>query len=182
MKRTRFPLFLAAATAVAVPLSTRAADVPTQSFRDTHKEVKVHLGHVAQWTGQLVRQKPAEQKKTAEKIVGFFQQHILPHADWEEKSLYPVVDQLAATTEQNRLTSTMRYEHKVVGRWTDELAKETAKERPDYVAFARRADNLLGLISAHFEEEEEVLLAWADQKMSKAQFEEAVQLREGGHH
>lgn len=39
---------------------------------------------------------------------------------------------------------------------------------------ARRADNLLGLIWAHFEEEEEILLPFVDEGVSKAQFEQAL--------
>ncbi|HZR07671.1 MAG TPA: hemerythrin domain-containing protein [Myxococcales bacterium] len=158
------------------------AELPTQSFRDEHKEVKLHLGHVAQWAGQLLRQQPAEQKATAGKIVSFFRQEIGPHAEWEEKTLYPVIDRLAGTSEHNRFTSTMRHEHRIVGRWTGELAREIDKRQPDYVAFVRRTDNLLGLLWAHFEEEEEVLLPYADRQMTRAQFEKAVEhSKEGAH-
>ncbi len=155
--------------------ATLAVSLPSQTFRDTHKEVKAHLAHVAEWNGSLAR---SPDRKTAEKIVAFFEQHIKPHAEWEEEKLYPVVDKLAGTTAENRFTSTMRYVHRVVGRWIGELAGELKKPKPDYTAFARRADNLLGLIQAHFEEEEEVLLQYADAKLTREQFEEAV----GGHH
>ena len=52
----------------------------------------------------------------------------------------------------------MRYEHGVVGRWIGELAQEAKRPAPDVKAFTRRTDNLLGLLEAHFEEEEHVLL------------------------
>lgn len=132
------------------------------AFRAEHKEIKAHLEHVAQWAGGLPR--AADKHKTAEKIVEFFAGHIRPHAEWEEANLYPAVDERAGTGEKNRYTSTMRYEHRIVGRWIDALSAELKKPRPDWTAFVRRTDNLLGLITAHFEEEEEVLLPWLEPK------------------
>ena len=172
--RGLLPAALALSLMLASGLSRAAGELPTQSFRDEHREVKEHLGHVAGWVGQLRTQPPAEQRRTAEQVVTFFEKHIRPHAEWEEAHLYPVIDRLAGTREPSRLTSTMRYEHRVVGRWIDELRAELKKPTPDYVAFSRRADNLLGLLGAHFEEEEQVLLPYADRQLTRAQFEEAV--------
>ena len=143
---------------------------PTAAFRAEHEEVREHLRHVNEWTGALSAQAPAAQKKTAQKVVAFFEQHIKPHAEWEERFLYPVVDRLAGGG-ANAFTSTMRYEHRIVGRWIGELRAESDKPKLDAAKFARRTDNLLGLLWAHFEEEEEVLLPFIDKKMSKAQFE-----------
>jgi hemerythrin-like domain-containing protein len=143
---------------------------PTESFRQEHVEIRAHLDHVRDWTGKLSQQAPDEQRTTARRIVAFFQEHIQPHAGWEEKALYPLVDRLAGGGEYP-FTATMRHEHRIVERWIGELAKEAAKPRPDYRAFARRADNLLGLIAAHFEEEEEVLLPLIDRSLTPEQFE-----------
>ena len=151
---------------------------PTASFRAEHQEVKEHLRHVQEWVGALPKQPPAEQRKTAQKVVAFFEQHIRPHAEWEEQHLYPLVDRLAGGG-PNEFTSTMRYEHRVVGRWIGELRAEADKKTVDAVKFARRADNLLGLLSAHFEEEEEVLLPFIDKGMSKEQAEH--ELGRGAH-
>lgn len=160
--------------ALLAPGAALAGEPATQSFRDEHREVREHLAHAAQWVGQLAQQPPAEQKQTAEKVVTFFEQHIRPHAEWEEQHLYPVIDRLAGTGADNRFTSTMRHEHRVVGRWIGELRAALQKPTLDAVAFGRRADNLLGLIDAHFEEEEQVLLPYADKKLSRAQFEKEV--------
>ena len=145
-------------------------DRPTAAFRAEHKEVQEHLRHVHQWVGALPAQEPAEQKRTAQKVASFFEKHIKPHAEWEERVLYPVVDRLAGRG-TNPFTATMRYEHRVVGRWIGELRAESDKPRIDPAKFARRTDNLLGLLWAHFEEEEEVLLPLIDKGMTKAQFE-----------
>jgi hemerythrin-like domain-containing protein len=153
---------------------------PTTAFLVEHREMQEHLGHIRDWVGTLPTQHPAEQRKTTQKIASFFEAHIKPHAEWEERFLYPVVDKLAGGG-PNAFTSTMRYEHRVVGRWIGELRAEADKPKIDAAKFARRADNLLGLIWAHFEEEEEVLLPLIDKGMSKAQFEREMGPGAGAH-
>jgi hemerythrin-like domain-containing protein len=153
---------------------------PTTTFRAEHEGVKEHLRHVHAWAGSLAKQQPSEQRKTAQKVATFFERHIKPHAEWEEKHLYPVVDRLAGGG-PNAFTSTMRYEHRVVGRWINELRAEADKPTIDATKFARRTDNLLGLLWAHFEEEEEVLLPFIDRGMSKTQFENEVRHGSGAH-
>src|SRR6185312_6924529 len=96
---------------------------PTAAFRAEHREVKEHLRHVQEWVGALPTEQPPEQRKTAQKIASFFEKHIKPHAEWEERFLYPEVDKLAGGG-PNLFTSTMRYEHRIVGRWTGELRAE----------------------------------------------------------
>lgn len=153
---------------------------PTARFRAEHAEVKEHLQHVHDWVGALPGQPGPQRRETARKVVSFFEQHIAPHAAWEERALYPVVDRLAGGG-KHAFTSTMRYEHRVVGRWIEELRAESEKPEPDAVKFARRTDNLLGLLWAHFEEEEEVLLPFIDQGMTKAQFERELGKASGAH-
>jgi hemerythrin-like domain-containing protein len=150
---------------------------PTAAFRTEHVTKLEHLGHVETWVGALTAQPAAEQKRSAEKVLAFFEQDIKPHAAWEEKALYPVVDRIAGSG-AHPFTSTMRHEHRIVERWIGELRAELEKPKLDAKKFARRADNLLGLLRAHFEEEDEVLLPLIDKAMSKAEFERAV----GGPH
>lgn len=146
---------------------------PSEQFRSEHIEIKKHLAHVEQWTGELSDTAPAEQKKTMQKIVTFFNEHIKPHAEWEERKLYPAVDKRTAKGSE-AFTSTMRYEHRIVGRWIEELDKEAKLKSPDTKSFSRKTDQLLGLIKAHFEEEEEVLLPILDKSMTPAQFKEEI--------
>ena len=145
----------------------------TDPFREEHAEIRVHLGHIEHQAGALRTAPPAEQQKSMAFISKFLNDHIRAHAAWEEKVLYPVVDRLAKSGKEP-FTATMRYEHGVVGRWIDELAAESAKAAPDVEAFTRRTDNLLGLLTAHFEEEEEVLLPLIDKGMTSEQFKREV--------
>lgn len=152
---------------------------PSEQFRTEHVEIKKHLSDVEQWTGNLTSSSSAEQKKTMLKIVTFFKEHIKPHAEWEEKKLYPAVDKRASKGSEI-FTSTMRYEHKIVGRWIEELEKEATAKTSNAKLFSRKTDQLLGLINAHFEEEEEVLLPILDKSMTSTEFKEEI--LSGGEH
>jgi hemerythrin-like domain-containing protein len=157
-----------AATTTTSP-SPRAAPGarPTESFRAEHRELKVHLGHVDAWIGALAAAPADEQRAIMGRVVAFFAGHIAPHAAWEEAKLYPAVDRRASRGEP--FTASMRLEHRVVERWTHEL--EGLAAAGDAHAFARRADQLLGLVLAHFEAEEEVLLPVLDAHMTPAEVE-----------
>lgn len=156
---------------------TSATDRPTEPFRREHAEIKEHLAHLGAELGDLVTSAPDQQRAIMQHTVKFFVEHIEPHAAWEERVLYPVVDARAGSGE-NRFTATMRYEHGVVGRWTKELQAIAAEPSPDVKRFTRRAYALLGLLEAHFEEEEQVLLPILDRTMSKEEFEREI----GAHH
>ena len=129
-----------------------AAAFSAQSFRAEHVEVKAGLAHVADLTGALGKQR--NPRPRAAQVLAFFEEHIAPHAAEEEAGFYPLVDSVAGPP----ATATMRHEHRVVGRWIHLLQAHLAAG--DWPAFERRADNLIGLLSAHFEEEEEVLLPY----------------------
>ena len=152
---------------------TAAPSRPTEPFRQEHAEIKKHLGHIDQMIGSLAAAAPVEQRETMARVVRFFREHILPHAEWEERVLYPVVDKRAGSGE-NRFTAAMRHEHVIVGRWTEELESRAEAATPDAERFSRHADQLLGLILAHFECEEEVLLPILDWTMTSEDFQREI--------
>jgi len=147
----------------------------TEPFRQKHSEIHEHLTHIDGMAGNLDGQSAGMQRETMARIVKFFKTHILAHAASEEKVLYPIVDRFAGVgVGGSTFTSSMRYEHRVVERWINELERMAAAATPDARAFARRADNLLGLINAHFEEEEEILLPILEAKMTPEQFQKEI--------
>jgi hemerythrin-like domain-containing protein len=163
------------------PRSTTAAmstTRPTEPFRHEHADIKEHLDHLKEEIGTLATSSPDEQRRVMQHVIGFLREHIKPHAEWEERVLYPAVDRRAASG-PNPFTASMRYEHRIVARWTEELAALATASAPDVAAFMRRADNLLGLIWAHFEEEEEVLLPILDRTMTKEDFDREIGAHEG---
>ncbi len=149
------------------------SDLPSKHFRQEHIEIKKHLLHIEQWAGALSSLKGSEQNENMLKIVAFFKEHIKPHAQWEEKKLYPAIDK-RANKDGTAFTSTMRYEHKIIGRLIEELDKMASTKSTDYTQFARKTDQLLGLVQAHFEEEEEVLLPILDKSMTPAEFKKEI--------
>ena len=168
-------------TALVLTLSatpTFAGDLPTAPFRREHVEIKEHLGHLDTMIGSLPSAPAEERRRTMSQVVKFLDEHIRTHAEWEEAHLYPAVDKRTLAG-PNPFTASMRYEHRIVGRSIDALAKMAADPDASAVTFARSADRLLGLISAHFEEEEEVLLPILDKAMTKEQFE--AELGHGAH-
>lgn len=147
--------------------------LPTEPFRREHAVMKLELEEIAERIGELAELHPAVQDAAMARVVAFFKHRIVTHAEWEERMLYPEVDKLAAKG-AHRFTATMRYEQRIARRWIGELEREATQSTPDVKAFARRADNLLGLIQAHFEQKEQVLLPILDSKMTPAQFERRI--------
>jgi hemerythrin-like domain-containing protein len=156
--------FIAAAFATSLAAGTSPAPQATAAFRHEHAQVRKEMEEVAAVNGRLATSPPAQHKELMARVVSFFEQHIRPHAAWEERVLYPAVDKRAGGrgSAGETFTASMRFEHRVVTRWVEELSGIAAAPQPDAVAFARRADNLLGLVSAHFEAEEQVLLPVLD--------------------
>jgi hemerythrin-like domain-containing protein len=160
---------------------TSSSARPTEPFRKEHVELAEHLRHVHGWNGELLTQPPAAQAATMKKIAGFFEEHLAPHARWEEAHLYNSVDKRAGGG-ANAFTASMRFEHRVVERWIAELKKTADSPSPDVAAFARRTDYLLGLVTAHFEAEEEVLLPVLDRTMTVEEFQHELGHHAGGGH
>ncbi len=167
-------IILAAAVTLAGDPPDDSGVRATEQFREIHKELRGHLNHMNALVSKLPRLATEEQKTTMTEIVSILNDYIHRHAKAEEEVLYPVVDRMAGTTEPYLFTATMRYEHRIVGRWISELRNYANQATPDVTAFARRADNVIGLVSAHFEEEEDILLPVLDSKMTVAQFKKEV--------
>lgn len=159
--------------ALAAGGSALASTRPTEPFRQEHVEVKEHLAHIDQMIGSLSTAEPSAQRRTMAMVAKFLDEHIRKHAEWEEAKLYPAVDK---RTHEGiyPFTASMRYEHRIVGRGIDDLASRAQTETIDAIAFARAADRLVGLIQAHFEEEEEVLLPILDATMTQEDFEKEL--------
>lgn len=165
------PLVLLATAQLA--LAQPGGELPTASFRAEHAEVLEELDEVAADAGRLTSLPKAEQRAQMRRIVAFFEDEIAPHAAWEEEVLYPLVDRLAGGGE-HAFTATMRHEHDVVAERIGELRREASRAEPDPREFMRKTDRLLGLLTAHFSSEEQVLLPLIDRSMTRAEYERAV--------
>ena len=170
------PVFLSVALALLVaPLAAPAAEDsrPSAGFRAQHAEIQIHLGHLDGMLSSLEGAAVDEQRKTMAFVARFLDEHIRSHAAWEEAKLYPLVDSRASQGGEP-FSASMRYEHGIVGRGIDELAALAGAATPDAKAFARAGQRLLGVISAHFEKEEEVFLPILDRTMTREELEKAL--------
>ena len=145
----------------------------TQAFRDAHAELRRMLEAQKAALGDLSRATPEAALATMERTVVFLDEEVRPHANAEEVKLYPALD--VAVGGREPFTATMRHEHAIMDRWIEELAVHAGSTSPDAAWFARRADQLFGLIEAHFEEEEVLLLPILDRVYeTEEQFEREV--------
>ena len=142
----------------------------TDRFRQEHTDITTELERASDMVESLAVASKNDQRETVSEIVEIFTRRIAPHSELEEQVLYPVIDRHAGMG-KFPFTSTMRHEHVIINRWIRELEELSKLPDVDVRVFSRRADQLLGLIYAHFEDEEEVLLQVLDVTMTSEEFE-----------
>ncbi len=140
--------------------------VVTAPLRQARDRLRRSLDAIADRVGALGAL-PAEERAAAMRAVGAELDALLrPHLDWEERTVHPVVDKFACEGPA-AFSASMRYEHEIVFRTLDEL-RAIADDGAPAAAFSRRADNLLGIVLAHFELEEHVLFPILDRALGRA--------------
>jgi len=168
---------------VALPVSAWAGDSTLAAtpkrvgdpFREEHAKVREHVTHWGTMLATISMLPDTEQVATIKHIATCLNGNVIPHTKVEEQVFYPAVDKYAGVGKDgSTFTSTMRHEHKVISRWTEELTAQADKPTPDVNAFSRRAQNLIGLLIAHFEQEEEVLLPVLENSMTADQFQKEI--------
>jgi len=141
----------------------------TQPLRDEHKGLLPHIERLAT-VADSVGDGSMETLRTNVDAVSVFLTHqLIPHAQAEDKALYPVVAQLMGAPQA---TATMRRDHSEVGRLTEELAALRAQLTGASLAAAqakalrRVLYGLYALLKLHFTKEEEVYLPLLEAKLS----------------
>jgi hypothetical protein len=135
----------------------------TAPLREAREHLRQALAAIAERVGILTTLPLDARGVAMDWVVAELDARLRPHLDWEERTIHPVVDKFACEGPAVFSTS-MRYEHGIIYRGIADLAKRTA-DASAVVAFSRRADNLLGVILAHFELEEEVLFPILDRAL-----------------
>jgi iron-sulfur cluster repair protein YtfE (RIC family) len=133
----------------------------TQPLREEHKELLPHI-EMLRTVADLVGEAPmAEVRQGVDAVYEFLTQHLIPHAQAEDKALYPVVGKIMGAAQA---TVTMSRDHVEVGRLTEELASlrlELADLNLDVAqvkALRQVLYGLYALVKVHFAKEEEVYL------------------------
>lgn len=138
----------------------------TAAIRNHHRE----LANALQAHVSALETSPADVDPRA--LVAFLKSDLLPHAQGEETSLYPVLDGLVAA--HGRPTATMSVDHEFVEKYIREIEEtardlETASDGDRLTLrkrLARLGLQLESLFEVHLEKEERVYLPLLEQYLS----------------
>jgi iron-sulfur cluster repair protein YtfE (RIC family) len=150
----------------------------TQPLRDEHKELLPHIEQLRAVADTVGTAPIPSLRQNIDETYAFLSHQLLPHAQAEERALYPVVGRLMGAP---KATATMSRDHVEIGRLTEELGAlrlALASERLEASleqALRRVLYGLFALVAVHFAKEEEVYLPLLDTHLSQ---EEALHLFE----
>jgi iron-sulfur cluster repair protein YtfE (RIC family) len=153
------------------------APLATARLREARQEIRARLSEIAARAGRLPSLPLDERDRERRALVDALDEALRPHLEWEERAVHPIVDRLACEGPAT-FSACMRYEHEIIHRWSGELAKPAPGE--DATGFVRRLDNLLGVLAAHFELEEEVLFPILDRAFTPHGFDRALDSAQAG--
>lgn len=141
----------------------------TQPLRDEHKELLPHIELLRTIADAIGEASIASLRRSVDEAYAFLTQHLLPHAQAEERALYPVVGRLIGASEA---TATMSRDHVEVGRLTEELGSlrshlvGTSMSASQERALRCVLYGLFALVSVHFAKEEEIYLPILDARLT----------------
>ncbi len=129
-----------------------------------HREIEHVVGRVeatAEMAGNLAARDLASALRS---LLDSVEKTLLPHLDWEDNFCYPEMDRLAGTPWATRL---LRLQHQQVRQSVERLEADwlALRREPTHrqlVDLRARLYGLHALMSAHFEQEERVILPFLD--------------------
>lgn len=141
-----------------MPVSSPTLTSATVHVRELRAEQADLMGRLAETESklaELARDPAAADARTrAQKLVVFFVVHFGDQGRLEERRFYDFLDR---RIDGPPVTTTLRHEHVVMARWTEELDTLAKAEPLDVAAFVRRGQQLVGLCRAHVEVEGRLL-------------------------
>ncbi len=148
----------------------------TQPLRDEHKELLPHVEEIRS-VANLVGEAPAAAlRQKIDETYEFLARHLIPHAQAEDKALYPIVGKLIGTSEA---MAPMQFDHTEIGRMTQRLGTLRTQLLGASLNGAQMKElrevlyGLYALVRTHFVKEEEIYLPILDARLTS---EEAQQM------
>jgi hemerythrin-like domain-containing protein len=139
------------------------SDDPVALIRAEHAQLMPHLAHLDQAAAAMASLADDDVRRRLVELVGFLRQHLLDHAEAEERDLYPVVERLLRSLGGG--TATMSRDHRAITAKVEALERlSSVLEQGSSVAPADRTEaarllwGLAALLENHFAKEEEVYL------------------------
>jgi len=150
----------------------------TQPLRDEHKELLPHIEQLRTAADAIGEEAPESLRRGIDEVYTFLTHHLLPHAQAEERALYPVVARLMGAPEA---TATMSRDHVEIARLIKELGSLRSHLDGASVGASQEKSlrrvlyGLSALVKVHFAKEEEVYLPILDAHLT---VDEAAQMFE----
>ncbi len=142
---------------------------PTQPLRDEHKELLPHI-ELLRTIADSIGEAPSESlRRDLDEAYTFLTHHLLPHAQAEERVLYPMVGRLMGAPEA---TATMSRDHVEISQLTEELGSllsylgGASMAAPQEQALRRVLYGLYAIVKVHFAKEEEIYLPILDARLA----------------
>lgn len=141
----------------AAPQDVRARDEGVARYRSHHASLREDFDHLSRLIGGIEAARgegrSVEAVRTASR---FLERCVRPHAGWEDRAVYPLLDEHVPGGDL--LSASARGQHETIERQTQALIDEAARPTPDAVDFARRADQLLGVLRLHLDFEDTLVI------------------------
>ncbi|MFN8234300.1 MAG: hemerythrin domain-containing protein [Actinomycetota bacterium] len=152
------------------------------AIHEEHRAFLSHLDHLLDLAEAVPDLDEGDLRERLESVLGFLKGTLLPHAEAEERILYPAVDRLLRATGGG--TRTMSIDHREIGERIEALAARAGSSLapPDRAQIARSLVALEAIVRLHLLKEEEAYLP----ELAYLSGEEATALLEdleatGGH-
>lgn len=153
----------------------------TQPLRDEHKELYPQV-ETLKLAGDAINESlTTSAHARIEEAYYFLIHHLIPHAQAEDKALYPAVQKAMGAPQS---TATMSRDHVEVGRLTEELGtlrvhrSQLSITTLQAQALRRVLYGLYTLVKVHFAKEEEIYLPLLDTKLTADEAKEMFEKME----
>jgi iron-sulfur cluster repair protein YtfE (RIC family) len=149
--------------------------LPTQPFRDEHRELVEHIEHLAEAARQMPRLTSEERTALRDRVLGFLRDTLLPHAAAEEQVLYPEWARLVGFADA---AVPMVHDHEAI---VARVKRLEVVEVDDVDTLQELLYELHALVSVHFAKEEDIQLPAFDAAPEVAERVLQAMAAAGGH-
>ncbi|MBE3559858.1 MAG: hemerythrin domain-containing protein [Ktedonobacteraceae bacterium] len=153
----------------------------TQPLREEHRELLPHIAQLRTVADTVGTAPLTSLRQDLDEVYAFLTHHLIPHAQAEERALYPTVGRLMGAPQA---TATMSRDHVEIGRLIEELGTvraslgQTNLDASQEQALRRVLYGLSTLITVHFAKEEEVYLPLLDARLTPEEARELFETME----
>lgn len=147
---------------------------PVRSLREEHRELLPHIAFMRSAADSIGQASSETVLEDIDEVLGFLTHRLMPHAEVEERVLYPAVARLLGAPEATR---TMSRDHLEVARFCEQLRLVRSRiAGPDIAAVEVRELHrilygLYALLTVHFAKEEELYLPLLDAQLTESEAE-----------